>query len=238
VLGVSLTLFRTKTRQLCGLAVMICIVLFVFGCGSNNEKGAASKADRFEKARDQDESQRLTTSLRPQVNQPSRESESTGRNPHKNRSQTASRPTSNPLSREPHSIPGMNADSVAAILLKPGLECWQPVDKDVLYACSNEENHDLPLLFEGEITGRGIDQVSGVKIRVSNQGSENFKLASQPFLGLLSTQLEYRGANKEKAYEFVNRNLNRGKATETIGEAQWTITSSRDHKMLTVASRE
>ena len=149
--------------------------------------------------------------------------------------ETAARPASNPPGR---GIPGMNADAVASIFLKPGLECWEPVERSVLYACSGEGIHDLPLLYEGKITGRGIDLVSTVEARVYRRGSKDFGLSSQPFLGLLSTQLEYRGADKERAYEFVNRNLNNTRANTTIGAAEWTITTSHDRKILLVATGE
>lgn len=132
----------------------------------------------------------------------------------------------------------MDADAVAAIFPKPGPECFEPVDRDVLYACSSEDNHDLPLLYGGKITGRGIDLASTVETRVAREGSGDFSLASQPFLGLLSTQLEYRGANKKTAYEFVSRNLDSTKANTTIGAAEWTITSFHDCKILTVAPGE
>jgi hypothetical protein len=132
----------------------------------------------------------------------------------------------------------MNADAVVAIFLKPRLECWEPVDRDVLYACRREENHDLPLSFEGKITGRGIDLVSTVEARVAREGSGNFRLASQPFFGLLSTQLEYRGADKKRAYGFVTSNLNSPRANTTIGAAKWTLTTSHGRKILTVALGE
>jgi hypothetical protein len=137
----------------------------------------------------------------------------------------------------------MDADAVAAIFLKPGLECFEPVDRDVLYACSSEDNHDLPLLYGGKITGRGIDLLSTVEARVAREGSGDFGLVSQPFLGLHSTQLEYRRANKKTAYEFVSGNLdstkaNITKANTTIGAAEWTITSFHDRKILTVAPGE
>lgn len=126
----------------------------------------------------------------------------------------------------------MNADAVLTTFQKPGLECWQPVDRGVLYACSSEE--DLALLYEAEVTGRSIEQVSGVEARVFREGTEDFELASRPFLGHLATQLEYLGANRKKAYEFVNHNLSTGKATTTIGAAKWTITTSKDSKVLTL----
>ena len=93
-------------------------------------------------------------------------------------------------------IPGMNADAVLATFLKPGLECWKPIRRDVLYSCSGEENPNLTLLYEGEITGRTTDQVSGVDVRVFRRGAEDFEQASQPFLGMIATQLKYRGADK------------------------------------------
>jgi hypothetical protein len=135
---------------------------------------------------------------------------------------------------EPQSIPGMNADAVLTTLLKPGLECWQPNDKDVLYLCSSEENENLTLLYEGKVAGRSAHQVSSVKVRVARRGAEDFEQHSQPFLGLLATQLKYRGANKDQAYEFVSHNPSGGKATTTIGEATWIMSSSEDSKVLTI----
>ena len=70
---------------------------------------------------------------------------------------------------------------------------------------------------------------------MSWQGSGDFELASQPFLGLLSTQLQYRGSDEDRAYEFVNRNLNSESASTTIGAARWTITPSDDSKTLAIA---
>jgi hypothetical protein len=136
--------------------------------------------------------------------------------------------------RAPRSIPGMDADAVAAVFLKPGLECYEPVDRDVLYACSSEEEDDVPLVYGGRITGGG-DLVSTVEARVIRKGSEDFDLASRPYFGLLGTQLEYRGANKKRAYGFVSRNLDSAKANTTIGAAEWTMTTSRDRKTLVVA---
>jgi hypothetical protein len=128
----------------------------------------------------------------------------------------------------------MNAEAVLTTFLKPGLECWQPIKRGVLYRCSGEENQNLILLYEGEITGRTPDQVSGVEARVFRRGTEDFEQASQPFLGMIATQFKYQGADKNEAYEFVNQNLSSDKATTTIGEATWTMTSSEGSKELTI----
>ena len=126
----------------------------------------------------------------------------------------------------------MNAETALTTLQLPGLECWQPVDRAVLYACSGDENPDL--LYEARIMGSDADEVSGVEARVFRQGTGNFELASQPFFGLLSAQLRYRGANSSKAFGFVSRNLNSRKAVTTIGAARWTITTSGNSKELTL----
>jgi hypothetical protein len=139
-----------------------------------------------------------------------------------------------PKRSKPLSIPGMNADAVLITFLKPGLECWQPITRGVLYRCSGEENPHLTLLYEGEITGRTNDKVSGVNVRVFRRDAQDFEQASQPFLGMIATQLKYRGADKAQAYEFVNQNLSSDKATITIGEATWTMTNSDDSKALTI----
>jgi hypothetical protein len=132
----------------------------------------------------------------------------------------------------------MNLDAAATTLMKPGLECLEPVDRGILYSCSSEENPNLTLLYEGEIKGSAADRVSGIEARVYRRGSANFGVASQPFLGLLATHLKYSGANREKAFGFVNRSLNSKKAAITIGAARWTMTSSRDRKALTVVAAE
>jgi hypothetical protein len=192
-------------KQALGLAVMVGLVLLITGCG---ESGTSTKADR---------------------------SGSAHRNPQGEGRASAARPASDAPGSGPQTIPGMNADAVAAIFLKPGLECFDPVDRDVLYACSSEDNHDLHLLYDGKVMGHGADLVSTVWARVAREeNSGGFGLASQPFFGLLSAQLEYRGADKKRAYEFVSRNLNSTRANTTIGAAEWTITTSRDSKTLLV----
>jgi len=132
----------------------------------------------------------------------------------------------------------MNADAVAALFLRPGLECLEPVDGDVLYACTSEENPNLTLLYEGEVEGRAADRVSGVEARVHRRGGADFGVASQPFFGLLATHLEYSGADRERAYGFVNRNLNSEEAATVIGAAEWTMSNSHDRKVLTVVAAE
>ncbi len=128
----------------------------------------------------------------------------------------------------------MNANAVMTTFLKPGLECWQPITRGVLYRCSGEENPQLTLLYEGEITGRTNDKVSGVDVRVFRRNAKDFEQASQPFLGMIATQLKYRGADKNQAYEFVNQNLSSDKATTTIGQATWTMTNSDGSKELSI----
>ena len=91
------------------------------------------------------------------------------------------------------------------------------------------------MLYEGTITGDAPDRVSGVEARVHRQGVEDSGVASQPFLGLLTIQLEYRGAEGREAYEFVNRNQNDGESGTTIGAAKWTIKTSGNHRVLEVA---
>lgn len=206
VSGASPALFRRVTKQALGLAVMLGLVLLVTGCG---ERGMPTKADRSS-------------------------SHQSGPADRKVEPTSAARPASDPPGRGPQTIPGMNADAVAAIFLKPGLECFEPVDRDVLYACSSEDNHDLPLLYDGKVTGSDTDLVSTVWARVARESSGDFGLASQPFFGLLSTQLEYRGADKNEAYEFVSRNLDSTRANTTIGAAEWTITTSRNSKTLLI----
>jgi len=144
VSGTSPALFRRVTKQALGLALMLGLVLLVIGCG---ERGMPTKADRSS-------------------------SHQSGPADRKVEPTSAARPASDPPGRGPQTIPGMNADAVAAIFLKPGLECFEPVDRDVLYACSSEDNHDLPLLYDGKITGSDTDLVSTVWARVPESAPE------------------------------------------------------------------
>jgi hypothetical protein len=193
-------------------ATLLSVVLLALGCGADNGSGTSTRDDQAKGTK---------TS---KAEQASRKASSAKKYPQQTGPET---------SREPQSIPGMNADAVLTTVLKPGLECWQPIDRGVLYACSSEE--DEKLLYEAKVTGHSIDQVSGVEARVFDQGSGDLELASQPFLGLLATQLEYRGANRKRAYEFVNHNPSGGKATATIGAAKWTLMTSDKSRGLTVA---
>jgi hypothetical protein len=159
VSGASPALFRRAMKQALGLAVMLGLMLLVTGC---NGSGTPTKADH---------------------------SGSAARNAQGEGTTSAARPASDAPGSGPQTIPGMNADAVAAIFLKPGLECFDPVDRDVLYACSSEDNHDMSLLYDGKITGSDVDLVSTVWARVAREeGSGGFGLASQPFFGLLSAQ--------------------------------------------------
>ena len=126
----------------------------------------------------------------------------------------------------------MNAEVVLNTFLKPGLECWHQSQGDTLYACSSEENQSLKPLYEAEIEGGGIDRVSGVEARMFKRGAKDFESASRSFLSFLATQLEYRGANREKAYEFVNRSLGSGETTTTIGMARWMMETTDDSRVL------
>jgi hypothetical protein len=202
---------RGVTRWPLGLAVILGVALMAVGCGANSDSGTSAT----------DHSSRGTTTHAQMqgYHEPTAPSDS----------------KKTPKNEETQSITGMNADAVMTTFLKPGLECRQQVGNGVLYTCSSEENHDLSLLYEGEITGRSIDQVSGVEARVVRQGTENFELASPPFLAFIATQLEYRGADKKRAYEFVNRSLSSGRATTTIGTARWTIETSSDSRVLNVS---
>jgi hypothetical protein len=213
----SVGLIRTLGVALFG------VTLLAVGCDASSGSGTSTSDDQ---AREPKTSK---------MEQASRKASSAKKNPQKTGPETTP-PKTPDLPPESHeqqsSIPGMNADAVLTTVQKPGLECWQPADRGVLYVCSSEEDENL--LYEAKIAGRSIDQVSGVEASVFRRGTEDFELASQPFLGHLATQLEYRGANRRQAYEFINRNLSSGKATTTIGAAKWTITTSDESKVLTL----
>jgi hypothetical protein len=196
-------------------AMLFIVALFAVGCGANSGNAVSTSDDQPGETRSGPQKQEGPTA---------------GQKP-----KVLSAQNETPKRRGPQSISGMDADAVLTTFLKPGLECWQPIARDVLYLCSGEDNQNLTLLYEGEIMGRATDQVSGVEARVFRRGTVDFEEHSQPFLSFLATQLKYRGANKNQAYEFVNHNLSSDKATTTIGEATWTMMSSDDSKELTIA---
>jgi hypothetical protein len=216
--------------------VLFSMVFVAIGCGANGGTAISKSEDQPGETKTDLRSHGPAAGQKPKTEQGSGKASIAKKNPQRTGPQTTALSTPNlaPKRLEPQSIPGMNADAVLITFLKPGLECWQPLERGVLYNCSSEENQKLTLLYEGKITGRTTDQVSGVEARVLRRGTEDFEQASQPFLGLLATQLKYRGANKEQAYEFVNHNLSSVKATTTIGGAKWTIIASDDSKQLTI----
>lgn len=237
----SLTLFRRATGRPSGLAaalslVLVSVVLCAVGCGANSGSTISKRDDQAQETKTDPQRQGLAAGQKPNTEQASGKARIAKKNPQRTGSHTTvpSAPNQTPKTHELQSVPGMNADAMLITLLKPGLECWQPINRSVLYRCSGEENQNLTLLYEGKITGRTADQVSGVEVRVFRRGTEDFEQASQPFLGMIATQLKYRGSDKNQAYEFVNHNLSSGKATTTIGEATWTMTSSEDYKELTI----
>jgi hypothetical protein len=201
-------------------SIIVALLALVIGCGVEGENGASTKNDHVEEARQRS---------RPAADVPGSQSPRRSKSP----STLGADPRPDPRRENvDQSIPGMNAATAVAIIQKPGLECWQPVDKSVLYACSSEEQSGLR--YEAEIAGTSVGQVSGVKVWVYRQGAKDFDVASWPFLGLLSTQLRYRQSDAGRAYEFVHRNLSSKKATSAIGAARWTIKASHDTKVLTV----
>lgn len=224
---------HSAPRRLLGLLAMLGLIPLVFGCGGS---GASTSGGSSEATTAHLQSKSVMSAHDEQPEQAPREAGFGREDSGRTGASAASRPTPRLRSREPRSIPGMNADAVAAIFLKPGLECSQPVVRGMLYACTGEENPNLTLLYEGEIAGRGAGRVSGVDARVFRRGPGDFEVASLPFLGLLATQLKYSGADREKAYGFLNSNLDSKRAAITIGAAEWTITTSRDRKVLAVAA--
>jgi hypothetical protein len=218
----SPTLLRRAMGRSSGLAgvlrvVLFGVVLFAVGCGANSGSAGPTSADKPEGLGTGPQRHGPTAGQKPNTQHDSRQAD-----------------TAQSLQGTGSHIPSMNANAVLTTLLKPGLECWQPITRGVLYRCSGEENPDLTLLYEGEITGRTNDKVNGVDVRVFRRDTEDFEQDAQPFLGMIATQLKYRGADKNEAYKFVNQNLSSDKATTTIGEARWTMTSSDSFKELTV----
>ena len=232
-LSLARALAPSRARGLLDLfGAFIAVLFLTVGCGSSDE-GKPSTGDDQAKA-----TAACTQGQRSAISQKSKtEIASTGDCVARNRPQsskpaTVAQSTSKPEGSAPKSIPGINAEATLTILQKPGLECWQPADREVLYDCSGDENPDL--LYEARIRGISADEVSGVEARVLWQGNGHFEQASRPFFGLLSAQLGYRGADSTEAFEFVNRNLSSKMATTTIGAARWTMTTTDDSKELTL----
>lgn len=199
------------------------MTLLTIGCGGGGESGLSTG-----------DNQTKDTEACPGSRQPTSRACVAQNPPQRSEPGTTVRSTADPelQGSGPKSIPGMNVKAALTTLQKPGLECWQSVDRGILHACSGDENPDL--LYEASITGGGSYEVSGLEARVLWQGNGDGELASQPFFGLLSTQLRYRGANSNKAFAFVNRSLSSSKATTTIGAARWTITTADNSKRLTL----
>jgi hypothetical protein len=233
-LSLALALSPRGTRWTLGLVGVLGTVLFLtVGCEASGESGP-STTDQAKENEACPESQRPIAAQKSKTGQDPSGSCVAQNHLQTSDSETTVRSTldSKLQGSGPQNIAGMNAEAALTTLQKPGLECWQPVDRDVLYACSGDENPDL--LYEARITGSDTDEVSSVEARVFWQGKGDFELASQPFFGLLSAQLKYRGSDSNEAFEFVNRNLSSTKAVTTIGSATWTITTSDDSKELTL----
>jgi hypothetical protein len=227
--------FARPTRWLLGLAVMLALTALTIGCDANSGSRALANSGLPEESKTYADGQRSASVHTPQMGRAPYEFGLAVRGSRRTGRSKAATPAPSPAGRVPRSIPGMNAAAVATTFMKPGLECFEPVDRGVLYACTGEDKPNLTLRYEGEVSGSAADRVSGVEARVHRRGSANFRVASQPFLGLLATHLKYSGADQEEAYTFVNQNLNSKEATIVIGTAEWTITTSRDRKVLVVA---
>lgn len=232
MLGLACRLPPGQSRRLLGLLGTLGVVLFLMvGCETSGERKPSAGIDRSTETGACPKDQRAAAS-----ESSGTEAAPTGdcfaRNqPQGSEPATLARSTPNSRGPRPKAIPGMDAEAALTILQKPGLECWQPADKEVLYACDGHESPDL--LYEASIKGFRADEVSGIEARVFWRGTGHFEQASRPFFGLLGAQLHYRGASGPRAFEFVNHNLRSG-ATTTIGAAKWTMTTSDDSKQLTV----
>lgn len=222
------------TRWNLGLmGALIGVVLFLTAaCGASGEGGPSRSDGRTNETKACPESQRPAATQKANTEHDPVGACVAQNQPQRPEPETTVRSTPNPQGPGPQSIAGMGAEAALTTLQKPGLECWQPVERGVLYACGSDEDEDL--VYEARIIGSSTDEVSGVEARVFWQGTGDFEVASRPFFGLLSAQLRYRGANSKRAFEFVNRNLSSRQAAATIGAAKWTMTTSDDSKELTL----
>jgi hypothetical protein len=221
------------TRRLLGLVGTLSVMLLLtVGCGASGESRPLTGGDQSKETEACPVDQRPAASQKSKTEQSSTKDCVAQNRPQGSEPATRVRSTPNPQGAGPKSILGVNAEATLSILQKPGLECWQPADREVLYSCSGDENPDL--LYEARIRGSSADEVSGIEARVVWRGTGHFEQASRPFFGLLSAQLHYRGSNSTRAFEFVNRNVSSRMATTTIGAAKWTMTTSDDSKELTL----
>ena len=135
-------------------------------------------------------------------------------------------------------IPGLNAARMARVFEQQGLGCKQPGGSTTLYDCTSEGNPNLTLLYVGQVTGSGPNQVRSVAAEVVMTASgTDLTLAAQSYLGVVAGRMDYQGADARKASAFVYKNL-RGTnaASVNIGAAKWTLLSNAEAKVLEVAS--
>jgi hypothetical protein len=145
--------------------------------------------------------------------------------------QKQSQPTS-------QSIPGLNAAGIARIFEQQGLACKQPRGSGTLYDCTSEGNPNLSLLYVGQVTGSGPNQVRSVAAEVvMTAGGGDLASAAQVYFGVVARRMDYQGADASKATAFVYKNLSgTDSGSVTIGAAKWTLLSNAEAKVLEVAS--
>jgi hypothetical protein len=140
------------------------------------------------------------------------------------------------------SIPGLNAARMARVFEQQGLECKQPRGSSTqdrsLYNCDSEGNPNLSLLYVGQVTGSGPNQVSSVAAEVVMvPGGGDLASAAQTYFGVVARQIDYQGADASKATAFVYKNLSgTDSASITIGLAKWSLLSNAEVKVLEVTS--
>ena len=135
-------------------------------------------------------------------------------------------------------IPGLNAARMARVFEQQGLGCKQPGGSTTLYDCTSEGNPNLTLLYVGQVTGSGPEQVRSVAAEVVMTASGgDLTLAAQSYLGVVAGRMDYQGSDARKASAFVYKNLSSTKAASvTIGAAKWSLLSNAEAKVLEVSS--
>jgi hypothetical protein len=136
-------------------------------------------------------------------------------------------------------IPGLNAARMARVFEQQGLGCKQPDGSTTtLYDCTSEGNPNLALLYVGQVTGSGPEQVRSVAAEVVMTASGgDLTLAARSYLGMVAGRMDYQGSDARKASAFVYKNLSSTRAASiTIGAAKWTLLSNAEAKVLEVSS--
>ena len=140
---------------------------------------------------------------------------------------------------EEATIPGLTAAEAVESFETNELECVEEEPSGLLFTCTSAGHPDYLLLYEGEIVGRGPQQIEGVEARLSSpSGSGDLQLTAQSFLGGIASDMVPE-ADSEEAFNFVYNDQDiTGEKTTIIGDVELTLTGSDEVKSLRVGPAE